>query len=344
MPAYHNILVVRTDRIGDVLLTTPALAALRGAYPRAKIVMMIAPETYDIVGGNPCLDEIIVDDRKESHRGFFGFLKLVSMARKRKFDLAVVFHTKKRTNLACFLAGIPNRVGYRNDKFGFLLTDGLYDSRPEGAKHESEYCLDVLWHLGIAADGLAVHMPLKSQSEDWAKTFLKDNNIAASDTLIAVHPGASCVSKRWPAGSFAQLIDAIMTKKNSARVIMVGGPETKSIAGDVLSSVKSHVIDLTGELSLTQLASLLKRCHVLVSNDSGPVHIAAAVGTPVVSIFGRNQAGLSPVRWRPLGKKDMVLHKEVGCEICLAHNCVIDFECLKAITPQEVLEAVQSIL
>ena len=348
MKDYQNILIVRTDRIGDVVLTTPAITALREAYLGIKISVLVAPQTRDIVEGNPCLDEVIIDDRKGRHRGFFGFLKLALTLRKKKFDLAIIFHTKKRTNLLCFLAGIPHRVGYRNNKFGFLLTEKIKDARPEGTKHETEYCLNILRHIGmdIKTNTIKLHMPIKKESEDWAERLfaeVTEGSLLNSDYVITIHPGASCISKRWPAKRFAELIDQLK-EKYSAKIILIGGADNKKIAEEIKFMIKNPIIDLTDQTSVSELASLFKRCHLLISNDSGPVHVAVAVGTPVISIFGRNQAGLSPVRWRPLGEKDIVLHKEVGCEVCLAHNCMIGFECLEAITTNDVLEGVTSLL
>ena len=148
----RRILVVRTDRIGDVVLTTPAIRALRQAYPEAHIAILVAKSTQALVDGNPDLNDVLVDDRRGRHQGL-GFWRLVSEVRRKRFDLAVIFHTKRRTNLLCFFAGIPERIGYKNDKFGFLLTEQIPDDRPAGTKHESEYCLDMLRPLGGSPAG-----------------------------------------------------------------------------------------------------------------------------------------------------------------------------------------------
>ena len=149
MEPFKNILVVRTDRMGDVVLTTPAVKALREHFPQAHLTMLVTKNTKDIVVGNKFLDGIIAEDRQGEHRGFWGTLKLINLLRRKKFDLAIVYHTKRRTNYICFLAGIPRRIGYKNDKFGFLLTDPLKDARHLGLKHEAQYCLDVLKEVGI---------------------------------------------------------------------------------------------------------------------------------------------------------------------------------------------------
>ncbi len=345
MKPYKNILIVRTDRIGDVVLTTPAIEAVRSAFPAARISILVTPETRQIVDGNPSLNEVLIDDKKGVHKGL-GFFSLIAILRRKKFDLAIIFHTKKRANLLCFLAGIPARIGYKNDKFGFLLTQPIADTRSQGSKHEAQYCLDLLESIGVHADNLKSNLklsiPVKEESQKWAATFLRENNIKESDRFVVIHPGASCVSKRWPAENFSKVVKKLAQSGN--KVFLIGGEETKNISAQILKNAPNAASDLSGSLSLSQLAALLAKSQLLISNDSGPVHMAAAVGAPVISIFGRNQAGLSPARWKPLGARDIVLHKEVGCNICLAHNCVVGFECLKAITPEEVLEAVEKIL
>ncbi len=336
MPPYQNILIVRTDRIGDVVLTTPAIAALRKAYPKARIAIMVTPQTQALVMGNPHLDSIIVFDREKAHNGLLGLWRFIRELRGQKFDLAVVYHTKKITNLICFLAGIPARLGYKNNKFGFLLTLPVKDVRPQGTRHETQLCLDLLKQIGIQKEEIKPYVPVSPKAERWIEGWLRENYIREDEPLIAIHPGASCISKRWPAESFVQLIEKI-SQRYPVKVLLIGTQDDKSLALKIISSSpQGCVVDTTGQTTVSQLVSLLKRCQVLISNDSGPVHIASALGIPVVAIFGRNQAGLSPTRWRPWGENSVVLHKEVGCPICLAHRCPIDFKCLKEIRPEEV--------
>ncbi len=343
MLEYNNILLVRTDRIGDVILTTPAMAVLKKAWPKARVSVLVSPATREIVEGNPHVAEVIVDDAKGEHQGILGYWRLAGKIKRRRFDLAVVLHTKKRTNSLCFFAGIPERVGYANEKFGFFLTNKIPDVRPRGEKHEYQYCLDVLRHLGVSsADTPDLFFPLKESAERWADEFILKNSLTHLKPLIAIHPDASCISKRWPADRFANVMSRL-TERYSAKIILVGGQSCQAIAREIKAKTYQPFLDVTGQTTISQLASLLKRCHLLISNDSGPVHVAVAVGTPVISIFGRNQAGLSPTRWRPLGAHDAILHKEVGCEVCLAHNCVIDFECLTAIRPEDILGKIDAL-
>ncbi len=325
---FKNILIVRTDRIGDVVLTTPAIKALREGYPGARISILINPLTQDLVKGNPYLDEVLIDDREHQNKGL-GFFKLVKLLHQKKFDLAIIFHTKKRTNLLCFLSGIPHRVGYKNNKFGFLLTDPIEDSRHLGEKHEAEYCLDVLKHLGVKADTLELFVPLQEEAVAWLKNLEQTNCLAASDRLVIIHPGASDISKCWPQARFAEMIESL-TKRYAVKIVLIGASKIAEISKRILSLASSPIIDLTGKTTVAQMAVLLKRSCLLVSNDSGPVHVASALGCPVVSIFTRNQPGINPERWKPLGKKTIVVS--------------VSPQHLELISVQQVLEAVDGLL
>lgn len=336
---YKKILIVRTDRIGDVLLTTPVIKALRDNLPKSYIAIMVNPSTIELVRDNPYLDEVIVYDKENLHKGFWKNFKFILDLRKKKFDLAFILHTKNRTNIICFLAGIKERIGYYNKKFGFLLTKKLKDTRPEGRKHEVDYCLDAVRAMGIEPKEKRLFIPIDSDSENWVENIFKENKISKEDKLVAIHPGASCVSKRWFSFRFAEVADILIDKYN-AKILVIGGEKDIKFSREMISQMKNKVLDLSGKTSLRKLASLFSRCLLLISNDSGPCHIATAVGCPVIAIFGRNQKGLSPLRWRPLGQKDIVLHKEVGCQNCLAHNCQINFACLRAISVSEVLQAI----
>ena len=340
---YNRILIIRTDRIGDVVLTTPMIKAIRDAWPTSYIAMMVSPAVVDVVKGNPYLDEVVVYDKNNLHRGLRGGLKFISELRKKKFNLAIVMHTKSRINIITYLAGIRERVGYHNKKFSFLLTKKLIDTRPQGLKHESEYCLDILRNLGIEPKDKELFMPVRKSDEVWADNVLSENGISEKDLLVGIHPGASCPSKRWPVERFAE-ISNVLLKKYKAKIILLGSEESIPMVEEISKAMQDKAVNLAGKITISQLASVLRRCRIFISNDSGPVHVSVAVGTPVVAIYSRNQPGISPARWGLLGENNVILHKDVGCEICHAHDCKIGFACLKAITIPEVLEAIDKIL
>ncbi len=338
----ERILVVRTDRIGDVLLSTPVIKALRENYPHAYIAVMVSPYSKDIVEGNPYLDEVIIYDKEGKHRSWRRTLKFARNLKKKRFDLALVLHPTNRVHLITLLAAIPRRVGY-DRKLGFLLTDRIVHLKHLGEKHELEYTLDLLRYVGIEPQDKNPFMPIREDSERWADKILRDEEVGQSDKLLALHPGASCPSKIWPYQRFAEVADKL-NQKYGFKILVLAGPKELGLAEKLISHMQAKAVNLAGRTSVSQLASILKRCRLFISNDSGPVHIASAVGVPVISIFGRGQEGLSPQRWGSLGLKDKILHKKIGCIECLAHNCVKNFACLKAITVDDVMAAADSIL
>jgi len=341
-PDYKRILIVRTDRIGDVLLSTPVIKALRNVYPSSYIAMMVSPYSREIVEGNPYLDETIIYDKDNVQKSWLKSVAFAFRLREKKFDLAVILHPTNRVHLVTFFAGIARRIGY-DRKMGFLLTDRIKHTKQQGLKHEKDYCLDLLKLLNVEAKEAMIFMPINAESERLVQQMLRESGINSGDKLLAIHPGASCPSKIWPAERFARVADQIASEYGM-KILIVAGTKDAELAQKVAAQTKSPLINLAGKTSVSQLASILKRCRLFISNDSGPVHISSAVGTPVISIFGRNQKGLSPSRWGPTGKKDKFLHKDIGCVTCLAHLCNKDFACIKAITAEEVLQAAKSIL
>lgn len=307
MPSLHcnNILIVRTDRIGDVVLTTPVFKALRAAYPGARISVLVTPLTAELLEGNPYIDEVFVDDRKGRHKGVVGFLQLARDIRARQFDTAFVFHTKRRSNMACYLAGVPQRVGYKNEKYGFLLTHPAVDTRHLGQKHEAEYCLDLLKSVGIRDDGMDMMIVCSKQADAWAGDWFEGNNVNPGQ-VIAIHAGASDPAKCWPKENFAKLIDHLSTRY-SHKIVLIGGPDARQLSTQIMALSRGQVIDMAGKTTVGQMAALLRRSRILVSNDSGPVHVGAGVGIPVISLFVRNQPGINPERWRPLGLNAHIL-------------------------------------
>ena len=339
---YNRILIVRLDRIGDVLLSTPAIKAVRDAYPDSHIAFMVQPYAKDIVEGNPYLNEVICYDKKGKEKGPFGNLRFIMKLRRKKFELAIILHPTVRTHIVTLLAGIGVRTGF-DKKMGFLLTNRIPHSKELGDRHEIDYTLDILKNIGITPKDRSLYMPLKSESEKKVKNIFNRYNIRDTDMVISVNPGASCASKRWSAERFARVSDSII-ERYGARVIILAGMADKFFGDRTASLIRKGCINLSGNTSVADLASVLKRSRLFISNDSGPVHIACAIGTPVVAIFGRADRGLSPKRWGPSGKYDIVLHKHVGCDVCLAHSCNIGFKCLEAITVSEVLGAVDKVL
>ena len=342
LPAPKRILVIRLDRIGDVVLSTPVVSALRAAFPHAFIAMMVRPACRDVIEGHPALNEVILYEKETAHRSVRDTIRFARRLRRHQFDTALVLHPSNRSHWIPWLAGISVRIGY-DRKCGWLLTHRRPHHKQEGEKHEAVYTLELLEAFGITGAPVAPTVAIQPAAAARVETFLREASVAPTDRVVAIHPSASCVSKRWMPERFAQVADRLADKQR-VRVCLIAGPDDVRYAEAVQQRMQQPAINAAGRLSIGELAALLKRCRLLISNDSGPVHVAAAVGTPVVDIFGRNQAGLSPQRWGPLGAGHVVLHKEVGCVTCLAHDCDIEFLCLTSLQVDEVYRAAVAIL
>ncbi len=339
---YKRILIIRIDKIGDLVLSTPVIKAVRDAYPGSYIAAVVRPYTHEIIKENPYLDEVITYDKAKNGKGILKNIKFILDLRKRRFDLALILHPKNRTHIITFLAGIPERVGY-DKKMGALLTKKIPHLKQYGLKHEIDYTLDILRYIGIEPKEKSLYVGTDKSSQKKIDGIFVENGISEDDIIVTIHPGSSCPSKRWKAEHFAKVADSL-AEKYKAKIIIIAGPKDNGFGDKTAGLMKAQNMNLSGKTTIPDLVSILSRSHLFISNDSGPVHIACAVGTPTISIFGRSDRGLSPARWKPIGKKDIALHKDVGCEICLSHNCKLGFKCLEAISTDEVLAAAERIL
>ncbi|MDD5292318.1 MAG: glycosyltransferase family 9 protein [Candidatus Omnitrophica bacterium] len=335
IPDYRRILISRTDRLGDVLLSTPVIKNLRENFPAAYIAMMIKSSLEELLKGNPYLDEVILLDKRGKHRGIVNSFRFAGKLKKKNFDLVLILHPTVRTHILLFLAAIKKRIGY-DIKWGFLNTHILKHTKQLGQKHETEYALEFLRELGVAGFDRNMFMPVYREAEEWAEFFLKEHN-TEGNRIVLIHAQASCPSRLWPQDYYNRLVEDIIDIYK-AKIIYVG------IIKDENIKESENIINMTGRTSISQLASMIKRSDLLISNDSGPVHIAVALGRPVISIFGRNQPGLSPKRWAHSNINSVFVHKNVGCEVCLAHDCKKGYACLKAIEPKEILSYVDEFL
>jgi lipopolysaccharide heptosyltransferase II len=344
MTEQKKILLARTDRLGDLLLTTPAIKAVRNAYPDAHIAMIVRPYAEEVLRDSPYIDEIILYDKYKKHKSVWATMGFALKIRKRGFDRAIIFHPTNRMHIISYIADIPRRIGYDN-KMGFLLTDRIKNTKHLGLRHERDYALDILKALGITSDEKKLFMPMGSNDILHAEEVISYNGIKKNEKFIVIHPGASCASKIWPSERFAKLADMLI-ERHHVKIVIAGGIGEKDIfcADAMRRFMHNEAVSIAGKLNLRTLAALIKRSILFISNDSGPVHIAVAVGAPVIDIFGRAQPGLSPLRWGPLGANDIVMHKDVGCkDRCLAHNCTKIFACLRAISVDDVYNAVLSL-
>jgi len=295
-----NILAVRNDRFGEFLLNIPAFRALKKKYPKAKVTLVVSPYVKEIVEYIEAVDDIIVWKNKK-HK-LVEVFKLSNSLRKKKFDLCFIFNPSKEFNIISFLARIPQRIGY-NRKWPFLLNKKIDDEKQKAKKHEVEYNFGLLKLANIDCTTKDINLNI---DKNFIFEVLDRYGLREQDNIIAIHPYTSDLIKQWPFANFVQLAKSIAKDQNK-RVVIIGGKKEALEHNDLFCDYQNSVINLTGKTTLKELAALLKNCKLLISGDSGPMHLAAAVGTRVLAIFRSDIAAKSSTRWGPWGNDHIII-------------------------------------
>jgi ADP-heptose:LPS heptosyltransferase len=304
-----RILFVRTDRLGETLLNLPAIAALNAAFPRSAITLLVHPELSELLKGLRGVEAVLEDVQDAGRPWWFRAIRLAGQLRARRFDIVVISNPRKELHLGALLAGIPTRVGY-DRKWGWTLTHRLSDDRALGARHEVEYNLQLLTLLGIAVPSTpALRIAVRPEAQESVSRLLKRLSVQETERLVAVHPWTSNPRKQWPLERSRELIHRLRQVPGLIVAVIGGQDERRQVQQLLPAGTSEGLVNLVGQLSLSQLAALLQRVRVLATNDSGPMHLAAAVGTPVVALFGTQDAGSHPRRWGPWGSGHTVIHR-----------------------------------
>lgn len=330
---FRNILVIDLAFIGDVLLATPVMRALKEAYPGSKLTVMTVPVTAGITRLIPYVDEVIVYDKHGKQKGFFGMFGMADVLKPYKFDLAVCMNFAVRGAVVACLAGIPNRLGYDAQHAGWFLTMKA-SSRREGIKHETLNHLEVLKPLGITTKDTSLELELSAELREKYNKTREKLGIPESDYL-AICPLGSYEKKNFSQATAAHL--ARHWHEAGRRVYLIGSFDE----GEALEKIAKmaglpYMQVLAGALSLPELAVFLKRADKLVTVDTGPLHIAQAVGCPVVAVFGPTD----PVVWGPRGEDDKILYRNPGCSPCWGKGvCKEKNLCMGNVTALEIIKA-----
>lgn len=331
----RRILIRSVNWIGDAVLTTPAISSLRRNFPEAKISILAKPWVSEIFKGNPDIDDVILYE--ESGLGYR--LRLIGDIRRRGFDMAVLFQNAFEAALIAFLSGIPIRLGYSTDGRGILLRPSITVRAETKKKHHLEYYLDLLRDAGLSVEGISPVLNLDEVERAWAIDFLKRNGWDEGKRLIGINPGATYGrAKRWYPERFAFLIDRLMGEGLTA--IIFSGPGENPIVEEIKNRVGSKPILSVEGVSVRELSSLIERCSIFISNDTGPMHLASALQVPVVAIFGSTDPNMTG----PVGERQRIIYKNVECSPCFLRECPKDFRCMDLITVDEVFYAVKEIL
>jgi len=331
----QKILVRGPNWIGDAVMCTPALAALRSRFPHAQITLLVNPTIAELLRENTDLDQLWVYDKAGRHSGLVGRFNLSQEIARESFDLAVLFQNAFEAALLVKMARIPIRCGYPTDGRGFLLT--VHASLPLGSCHQVDYYLHLLRPLGINDGPRNLHLKMTPQEDEAARQYLEGQGIRDTETVVGINPGATYgAAKRWSTERYARLADRLVESQN-AKVLIFGGPGEERLGQAISAQMKNKAWVLGGRLTVRELMATIRHCDLLITNDSGPMHIAAAFGVPLVAIFGPTD----PRTTSPLGDQSMLLRKPVECSPCLLRECPIDHRCMIRITVEEVFEAAE---
>ena len=335
IPPPHRLLIIKPSSFGDIIHALPVLAALSRHWPQASIDWLVKEEWAGLLRNQRLLNELLLFPKDLA-----AWLRLRQALQQRRYDMVIDLQGLLRSGAASLLANARTRVGFANGREGSRWCYTARIKSSAGAIHAVERNLDMLEQIGVPISGpVTFPLDVPAESERWAETLWMREQIEVGENTVVVHPAARWQTKRWPAERFAQVADRLSSHMG-ARIILVAGKEQISQVDEVLRHLRGCAINLAGQSTLLELAAILKKSTLVISNDSGPMHLAAAVGTPVVALFGPTD----PRRVGPYGAAHVVLKKHFQCAGCTRRGCAHAQQCLKMITVDEVVAAASPFL
>lgn len=334
----NKILIRGVNWIGDAVMTMPAIRALKKAFPESSLSLLVRPWVSPLFEKDPLVDEIILYSNE--YDSISGKLRLAAQLRKKDFCKAFLLQNAIDAAIIALLAGIRERIGYSRDGRRLLLTNAVSFDNNARQLHHIDYYLNLLVKSGVSAEKSLPWIYLTLGERLAARERLK----GLQGPVIAINPGATYgSSKRWHPERFSEVASRVINEMQGS-VVIFGGPSETAIAEEILQSLgpadkaESRLLNLAGRTGLRELAALISECDALISNDSGPMHIGYAVGTPVIAIFGST----SPLHTGPVGKGDIVIKKDLHCAPCFSRECrKNDLECMNLVSSEEVFRLLE---
>ena len=329
-----KILVIDLAFIGDLILAGPVLRALQEEYPLARLTMLTMPLTADIAAMNPYVDTVLVYDKRGKHKGFFGMLHIAALLRRQNFDMAVCLNFAVRGAFVAWLAGIRQRIGYAAQHAQWFLTRSAPAVR-DGSRHETENHLSVLQPLQIAASDTSLILCPPSKAKEMLSLKLTAWGLPDKGYLVFC-PVGSYSRKNLPQAAVAGAVRYFQRKKP---VYLIGGSQEGQALAAIAKDAGLPLLQvMAGTLSLPELTALLAGAEMLVTVDTGPLHIAQAVDCPVTSFFGPTD----PSVWGPRGLKASIVYKKPSCSPCWGRG-VCEADCLSSLTAHDIIEAAEAL-
>ncbi len=336
----HRILVRAPNWVGDAIMALPALEALKENLPESSVVVLAKPWVIPVFENHPCVDNVLSYRKDVPYpRALLRILSTASELKRLKFDLAFLLQNAFEAALLAWLAGIPNRLGYNTDGRSLLLSHPV----PKGKNrpsHQVEYYMGILKSMNWRVESRDPHLHVNGSKASAARSLLLSFGIKKDDFLLGLGPGATYgPAKRWPPERFAAVAD-MAAEKWGAKVVIMGSGNEQSIGDAVVLAMRSPALNLCGKTSLGEAAAVIRQCSAFVTNDSGLMHLAAALDVPTVAVFGSTD----PTATGPRSAKARVVRHAMACSPCLKPDCADGCRCLKSIRPDEVWNELVSCL
>ncbi|MDF0668339.1 MAG: lipopolysaccharide heptosyltransferase II [Nitrospira sp.] len=337
----RKILVRAPNWIGDAVMCEPAVRGLRSLFPEAELTMLAKPAIAELFNAHPGVNYVLRYDDKGAHAGMSGKWSLAGTLRRHRFDLAVLFQNAFEAAFLAWLAGIPRRYGYATDGRVLFLTEPVAVAKGPVPVHQVEYYWNLLRPLGLAGGATLPTLLVSTDEDRTVDVRLASVGISSSDIMLGINPGSIYGSaKRWLSDRFAEVAKRLVrrleqTENAQVAVVILGAKGEEPLGKDIAAQLGGRSAVLSGTTTIRELMAVVKRCRLLITNDTGPMHIAAAFGVPVVAVFG-------PTDWRttaPYGQERSIVREAVDCAPCLLRECPIDHRCMTRVSVDRVYEA-----
>lgn len=333
----ERILIRSANWVGDAVMTTPAVHAIRANFPASHITLLAKPWVAPVFEHNPDIDEIMLYQARGRHSGPVGLWRLAGDMRRRRFELAILFQNAFEAALLAFLARIPRRLGFTTDGRTLLLTERIRTWRPLKHGHLVDYYLGLLAGAGMTLHGRRLTLVLTAAERQAARQALSREGLGDAAPLVGLNPGATFgTAKRWLPERYTELGHR-MASEHGAAVVIFGAPNEAELGRELAARIGGDCVNFAGRTTLRQAMAMVGCCDLFITNDSGLMHVAAALDIPQVAVIGPTD----PVATGPINAASRVVHLPETCEFspCLKSFCPIqDHRCMTAISVDRVLQ------
>jgi len=342
----NNILVRVPNWIGDAVMCLPALMDLREHFAQADITVLARPTIADLLCTQCGIKDVMVYEHRNVHQGLFGLLRLSRVIRKRAFDMAVLFQNAFEAALLTWLSRIPARIGYATDGRGWLLSHAV-PLPPKQTFHQIRYYQQLVQAITqVPSQERNPKLEVTTNHSFASQQQFAEVVSSLNTLLVGINPGSVYGSaKRWLSERFAEVGDRLVEdihekypEFSSVRCVLIGGMGEEALGMEIANQMRTKPIVLSGKTTIQELVDVLTRCAVLVTNDTGPMHLAQALGVPVVGIFGSTD----PESTGPVGEESCLIREQVRCSPCLLRSCPIDHRCMTNISTDQVVRTVMA--